>query len=184
MRSKLGTRLTNLNSQNTLCDMSQEWQENSCTGPHTLDRQNWSNYREKLFQAAEVQDSLGLLNGTKMKPNEPWDPWHTAAWMHNDTEVQYLVIMTTPPTLHDYLSLSMTVHEVFKTLHALLEKRTTTTTTVHDVQENNTTHVAAQISNEVRNRSGRTRDNSPSNGTRRECEPKRSDQGRRVGRQR
>ena len=131
----------------------------------TLDRQNWPNYREKLFQAAEAQDSLRLLNGTKTKPNEPWDPWHTAAWMRNDTEVQYLVIMTTPPTLHDHLSLSMTVHEVFKTLHALLEKRTTTTTTVHNVQHNNTTLVAARASDGLRNRSGRQWDNSLSNGT-------------------
>jgi hypothetical protein len=35
------------------------------------DDQNWSNYCEKLFQAAEVQDLLGLLNGTKLEPNEP-----------------------------------------------------------------------------------------------------------------
>ena len=117
-----------------------------------MDRWNWSNYRKKLFEAAEAQDSLRLLNGTKTKSNEPWDPWRTAAWMHNDTEAQYLVIMTTPPTVHNHLSLSMTVHELFKTLHALLEKGTTTMTTVHNVQHNDTTPVAARASYGLRNR--------------------------------
>ena len=98
------------------------------------------NYREKLFEAVEAQDLLRLLDGTKMKPNEAWDPWHTAVWMRDDTEAQYLVITTTPPTVHDHLSLSMTAHEVFKVLEKLFEKPTTTmtTTTVCDAQHNNT----------------------------------------------
>ena len=100
------------------------------------DGRNWSNYRKKLFEAVEAQGLLGLLDGTKTKPNEPWDPWCTAAWMRDDTEAQYLVITTTPPTVHDHLSLSMTAHEVFKTLQALFEKKATATTTVHDVQHN------------------------------------------------
>ena len=145
------------------------------------DGQNWLNYREKLFEAAAAQDLLGLLDGTKTKPNEPWDPWRTAAWMRDDMEAQYLVITTTPPTVHDHLSLSMTAHEVFKTLHALFEKRTMTT--VDDTRENNTTRVAAQVSNEVSNRSGRQQDNSPSNGTRREHKRGTTDQGQ-VGRKR
>ena len=62
------------------------------------------NYREKLFEAVEAQDLLRLLDGTKMKPNEAWDPWHTAVWMRDDTEAQYLVITTIPPTVHDHLS--------------------------------------------------------------------------------
>ena len=148
------------------------------------DGRNWSNYREKLFEAAAAQDLLGLLDGTKTKPNEPWNPWCTAAWMRDDTEAQYLVITTTPPTVHDHLSLSMTAHEVFKTLQCLFEKKTTVMTKVHDVRENDTTRVAACASNEVRNRSGRKWESLPSNGTCREREPKTSDQGRVGTRQR
>ena len=97
--------------------------------------------------------------------------------MRDDTEAQYLVITTTPPTVHDHLSLSMTAHEVFKTLQALFEKKVTATTTVHDPQHNDTTPVAARASDGVRNRSGRKRESLPSNGTHREREPKTSDQG-------
>ena len=146
------------------------------------DGRSWSNYREKLFEAAEVQNLLGLLDGTKTKPNDPWDPWRTAAWMRDDTEAQYLVITTNPPTVHDHLSLSMTAHEVFKILQALFEKKATATSTVLDARENDTMQVAARTSNRVRNGSGRQRDNSPSNGTRRECERRTANQGR-VGRQ-
>ena len=142
------------------------------------DGRNWSNYRKKLFEAAAAQDLLGLLDGTKTKPNEPWDPWHTAAWMRDDTEAQYLVITTTPPTVHDHLSLSMTAHKFFKTLQDLFEKKSTATTTVHDAQHNDTTPVAARASDGVRNRSGRQQDNSPSDGTRRERERKTMDQDR------
>jgi hypothetical protein len=39
------------------------------------DGRNWSIYRDKLFQAAAVQDLQGLLNGTTTKPNKLlWDP--------------------------------------------------------------------------------------------------------------
>ena len=106
-----------------------------------------------------------------------------AAWMRDDTEAQYLVITTTPPTVHDHLSLSMTAHEVFKTLQGLFEKKTTFMTKVHNVQENNTTRVAACATNEVRNRLERTWESLPSNGTHREHERKTMDQGR-VGRKR
>ena len=144
--------------------MSQEQEENSRTRPYS-DGQNWSNYCEKLFEAAAAQDLLGLLDGSKTKPNKPWNPWCTAAWMCDDIEVQYLVITTTPPTVHNHLSLSMTAHEVFKTLQGLFEKRTTVMTTVYDVWENNTMHVAACASNKVRNRLGRKWESLPSNGT-------------------
>ena len=92
----------------------------------------------------------------------------------------YLIITTTPPTVHDHLSLSMTAHELFKTLQALFEKKATATTTVLDARENDTMQVAARTSNRVRNGSGRQRDNrdSPSNGTRREHERRTTDQGR------
>ena len=56
-------------------------------------------------------------------------------------------------------------------------------TKVHDVQENDTTRVAACATNEVRNRSGRTWESLPSNGTHREHERKTMDQGQ-VGRKR
>ena len=151
---------------------------------------NWLNYCKKLFEAAAAQDLLGLLDGTKTKPNEPWNPWCTAVWMCDDTEAQYLVIMTTPPIVHNHLSLLMTAHEVFKTLQDLFEKKSTVMTMVHEAWHNNTTGVAVQVSNKVSNRSGRQRDNHglhtyvPSNRTRCECEPKTSDQGRVGTRQR
>ena len=60
-----------------------------------VDGQNWSDYRTKLFEAAETQGLLGLLDGTNTKPNEPWNLWCIAAWLRNDTEAQYLLTITT-----------------------------------------------------------------------------------------
>ena len=37
------------------------------------DGENWLDYRRKLFQAAETQGLLRLLDRTNMKPNEPWN---------------------------------------------------------------------------------------------------------------
>jgi hypothetical protein len=65
------------------------------------DGENWLEYCEKPSQAAAAQDLLGLLNGTNMKPNEPWDLQCTATWMCDDTEAQYLIVMTTPSIIHD-----------------------------------------------------------------------------------
>ena len=106
--------------------------------------QNWSNYCEKLLEAAAAQDLLGLLNGTKTKPNKPWNPWCTAAWMRDNTEAQYMVIMTTPPSIHDHFRLSTTACDFFKTLQDLFEKKSTAMTTVHEAWHNNTTCVQGQ----------------------------------------
>ena len=141
------------------------------------DGRNWSNYREKLFEAAAAQDLLGLLDGTKTKPNEPWNH---GAQLHGCamTQKRSTWSLRLPhPFVHDHLSLSMTAHEVFKTLQDLFEKKATATTTVHNMQHNNTTPVAAHASDGVRNRSRRQRDNSPSNGTRCEHEHGTMDQG-------
>jgi hypothetical protein len=98
-----------------------------------VDRWNWPTYREKLFQVAEAQDSLGILDGTKTKPtNEPWNPLGRAAWIRDNTEVQYLIVMTTLPIIHVHLTLEMTAHELFKTLRGLFEKELNTTTMVHN----------------------------------------------------
>ncbi|KAI9573990.1 hypothetical protein HD554DRAFT_2325643 [Boletus coccyginus] len=87
------------------------------------DGRNWSDYRKKLFQAAEVQDLLGLLDGTKTKPNGPWDPWRAAAWMRNDTEAQYMLVTTTPPFIWDDTHLT-TAHEYYDYLSNLFDKLT------------------------------------------------------------
>jgi hypothetical protein len=111
------------------------------------DRWNWPTYHEKLFQAAEAQNSLRILDGTTMKPtNKPWNPLGRAAWIHDNTEVQYLIVMMTPPIIHNHLTLEMTAHELFKTLRGLFEKEPNTTTTVYDVWHNHTTQVAAHTS--------------------------------------
>ena len=57
---------------------------------YVADGWNWSNYHEKLFEAVEVQNLLGLLDRTKTKPNEPWNPWRIAVWMCDDMEAQYI----------------------------------------------------------------------------------------------
>ncbi|KAI9571094.1 hypothetical protein HD554DRAFT_2169478 [Boletus coccyginus] len=87
------------------------------------DRRNWSDYREKLFQAAEVQDLLGLLDGTKTKPNGPWDPWRAAAWMRDDTEAQYMLVTTTPPSIWDQINLT-TAHDYYDYLSKIFDKPT------------------------------------------------------------
>jgi hypothetical protein len=104
-------------------------------GSHCIaDGRNWLNYREKLFQAAEVQDLLGLLDGTKVEPNEPWNPQSTAAWMCDNMEAQHLIITTTPPLIHNHFRLSTTAHEMFEHLKNLFEESMATgTVVVHDV---------------------------------------------------
>jgi hypothetical protein len=112
-----------------------------------MDGRNWSTYCEKLFQVVEAQDLLGIIDGTKTKPtNEPWNPLGRAAWIRDDTEVQYLIVTTTPPIIHGHLTLEMTAHELFKTLQGLFKKEPNTTTTVHDARHNHTARVAAHTS--------------------------------------
>ena len=37
------------------------------------DGENWAEYRKKLFEAAEQQNLLGLLDGTYTMPENPWE---------------------------------------------------------------------------------------------------------------
>jgi hypothetical protein len=156
-------------------------------GSHCIaDGRSWLNYREKLFQAAEVQDLLGLLDGTKVEPNEPWNPRSRAAWMCDNMEAQHLIITTTPPLIHNHFRLSTTAHEMFEHLKNLFEESMATgTVVVHDVQTCDTVWVAvhaarpltnrtrtqrvandeAHTSNGVRNRSGRQCNGLPSKKT-------------------
>jgi hypothetical protein len=115
--------------------------------------QNWSNYCEKLFQAAEVQNLLGLLDGTKPEPNEPWNPRSAAAWMRDNTEAQHLIITTTPPLIHNHFRLSTTAHEMFEHLKNLFEESMATgTAVVHDVHTCDSTRVAAHTARSLTNR--------------------------------
>ena len=162
------------------------------------DGENWSDYRTKLFEAAEAQGLLGLLDGTNTKPNEPWNPWRTAAWLRDDTEVQYLLATTTPSPIWDHFTIS-TAHDMLTHLKNLFDKDSTfSTTMVHDVRSNDSARVAAHTAgtpddrtrtqrtanekarntNEVRKGSGRQWENSPSNGARRERERTTTDHGR------
>ena len=148
---------------------------------------NWSNYCEKLFQAAEAQRLLGLLNGTNPKPSdlEPWNPWHIATWLCDGTEVQYLLVMTTPALIWNHFTIS-TSHAMFQYLKNLFEESTVAMTTVHNIQSINSARVAvyyaartpddcthmqrtanenAPNTNEVRKGSGRRWENSLRNGT-------------------
>ena len=89
------------------------------------DGENWLNYHEKLFQAAEAQDLLGLLDGTNPNPSgsEPWNPWRIAAWLRNNTEAQYLLVTTTPAFIWDHFTIStVTAHDMFTYLKNLFEK--------------------------------------------------------------
>ena len=90
------------------------------------DGENWAEYREKLFEAAEQQNLLGLLDGTNTKPNEPWNPRRIATWLRDNTEVQYLLATTTPSLIWDHFTIS-TAHAMFTHLKNLFEKVTTTT---------------------------------------------------------
>ena len=152
----------------------------------------------KLFEAAEAQGLLGLLDGTNPKPNEPWNPRRIAAWLRDDTEVQYLLATTTPSTIWDHFAIS-TAHDMLTHLKNLFDKDSTATTaTVHDVQSNNSARVAAHTAgtpngrtrmqraandeardiNEVRKGSGRQWESSRSNGTRRERKRTTTDHGK------
>ena len=118
-----------------------------------------------------------------MKPNKPWDPWPTAIWMCDNTEAQYMVITTTPPSIHDHFRLSTSACDFFKTLQDLFEKKSTAMTMVHKAWYNDTTCMAAQANNEVRNRSGRKQESLLGNGMRREHKCRTTNQEQ-VGRQR
>ncbi|KAH0826516.1 hypothetical protein J3R83DRAFT_5523, partial [Lanmaoa asiatica] len=86
------------------------------------DGRNWTDYHEKLFQAAGAQGLMGLLNGTRVKPNGPWNPFQSAAWLRDNTNTQYLIITTTPPVIHERFDLSSTAFEMFLQLQNLFEK--------------------------------------------------------------
>ena len=159
------------------------------------DGENWLDYHAKLFEAAEAQGLLGLLNGTSTKPNEPWNPRRIAAWLRDDTEAQYLLATTTPQLIWNHFTIS-TAHNMFQHLQSLFE--TTTTTTLHDVRSNDSTRVAAHTAgtpddctrtqraanekvcstNGVSGGSGRRQNSSRSNGTRRERERTTTDHGK------
>jgi hypothetical protein len=118
-----------------------------------VDRRNWSTYCKKRFQVTKAQDLLGIIDGTKTKPtDELWNLLGRAAWIRADTEVQYLIVTTTPPIIHDHRTLEMSAHKLFNTLKGLFEKEPTTTTTVHDVRHNHTMQVAAHTSRTPDNR--------------------------------
>ena len=106
------------------------------------DGENWSDYHAKLFEAAEAQGLLGLLDGTNPKPNEPWNPWRIAAWLCDDTEAQYLLATTTPSPIWNHFTIS-TAHDMFQYLKNLFKKDSTTTTIVHDVRSKDSARVAA-----------------------------------------
>ena len=82
------------------------------------DGKNWAEYCEKLFEAAEQQGLIGLLDGTNMKPNEPWNPRRIATWLRNDTEAQYLLATTTPQLIWNHFTI-LTAHEMFQHLQSL-----------------------------------------------------------------
>ena len=87
--------------------------------------ENWSHYCEKLFQAAEAQNLLGLLNSTNPNPSdlEPWNLWCIAMWLRNNTEAQYLLVTTTPAVIWDHFTIStVTAHNMFTYLKNLFEK--------------------------------------------------------------
>jgi len=94
-----------------------------------LDGQNWLVYCKKLLRAAAVQGLAGLLNGTRTKPDDLWDPFQTGVWLRENTNAQYLIITTTPPAIHNDFDFNMTAHEMFKRLQGLFEKTATTTGT-------------------------------------------------------
>ena len=106
------------------------------------DGENWLDYRGKLFEAAEQQGLLGLLDGTNTKPNEPWNPWRIAAWLRDDTEAQYLLATTTPSIIWNHFTIS-TAHDMFRHLQSLFESTATTTATVHEMWSIDSTQVAA-----------------------------------------
>ena len=89
------------------------------------DGNNWVEYREKLFKAAEQQNLLGLLDGTYTRPEDLCKVRRIGTWMRDNLEAQALIIATKPPTPR--FSLLMTAHEMFNTLKDLCKKTTTAT---------------------------------------------------------
>ena len=141
------------------------------------DGRNWSAYRKMLLHEADVEGLQGLFDGTEAQLLD--ERGTDSLWDQRNAQAMCLFAMTIPDSLFLRISHFDTAREVLLYLQSLFEKTTTTnTTTVHEAQHSDTMRVAARSRHEVRNRSRRQWEDSPSNGTRRERERTTTDQGR------